>query len=136
MYETSFTLEIVTPRKVIFQGKAVSIRVPGKQGGFQVLHAHAPLLASLEIGAMHVKNPEGSDTTYATSGGFVEVKKDRVVVVVESAEAASEIDIARAREAEKRAASRLHERPPGTEVERAELALTRALNRLAIASNG
>jgi len=129
VYEKGFQLEIVTPERVVFKDEATSVSAPGVMGGFQVLHNHAPLLSSLEIGAVKVKNKQGKDTVYATSGGFVEVRNNNVVVLVESAEAAGEIDLDRAKSAEERAKERLHSKDPSVDNSRAEAALMRALNR-------
>jgi len=134
MYEKAFKLQIVTPQRVVFQGEATSLGAPGVQGGFQVLYNHAPLLSSLDIGELRVKGADGHDTIYATSGGFVEVKDNAVVVLAETAEATGEIDVSRAKEAEKRATERLHSRSDEVDVERARLAMMRALNRLRVAS--
>ena len=70
----------------------------------------------------------------AVSGGFLEVRPDRVIVLADTAERAEEIDISRAEEARKRAEKRLEERyVPGVDAARAEAALRRSLVRLKIA---
>jgi len=133
MYEKSFALRIVAPRGVVFEGEATSVSAPGTLGSFQVLFNHAPLLSSLEIGPLKVKDTAGADTVYATGGGFLEVSGNRVVVLVESAELPEDIDVARARAARERAEGRLKSRDPLFDVRRAELALARALNRIRLA---
>ncbi|HUI09128.1 MAG TPA: F0F1 ATP synthase subunit epsilon [Bacteroidota bacterium] len=133
MYERTFALRIVAPRGVVFEGEAASVSAPGTLGSFQVLFNHAPLLSSLEIGPLKVKDPAGADTHYATGGGFLEVNRNRVVVLVESAELPEEIDVARARAARARAEERLKSHDPLFDIRRAELALARALNRLSLA---
>jgi len=135
MYEKGFQLEIVTPERVVFKDEATSVSAPGVMGGFQVLHNHAPLLSSIEIGAVKVKDTKGKDTVYATGGGFVEVRNNNVVVLVESAEAAGEIDLERAKSAEDRAKERLHSKDPSVDQIRAEAALMRAVNRQRIAKS-
>lgn len=134
MYEKAFKLQIVTPNRVVFQGDAASLSAPGVQGGFQVLYNHAPLLSSLEIGELRVKGVDGRDSVYATSGGFVEVKDNTVVVLVETAEATSEIDVQRAKGAEQRATERLRSKSAEIDEVRARVSLMRALNRLRVAS--
>ena len=69
----------------------------------------------------------------ATSGGFLEVKNNRISLVVESAEFAEQIDVERAKSAEKRAKERLAKKGE-VDMLRAEMALTRALNRLKVSS--
>lgn len=135
MYEKAFNLKIVTPQRVVFQGEATSLSAPGTSGGFQVLYNHAPLLSSLEIGELRVKGTDGRDTIYATSGGFVEVKDNAVVVLAETAEPTADIDVERAKAAERRALDRLHSKKAEIDEARAKLALLRALNRLRVASH-
>ena len=74
------------------------------------------------------------EESLAISGGFLEVRPDRVIVLADQAERAEEIDIARAEEARKRAEQRLAERhAPGLDTARAEAALRRAIARLTVA---
>jgi F-type H+-transporting ATPase subunit epsilon len=134
MYEKPFTLEIVSPDRVVFSGEVTSFSAPGTEGGFQVLFNHAPLLSSLEIGEMKVKAADGRDTHYATSGGFVEVRANHVVALVEAAERADEIDVGRAQASRERAERRLRTPARDLDVERARASLFRALNRLRIAA--
>jgi F-type H+-transporting ATPase subunit epsilon len=133
MYERSFSLEIIAPDRVVFEGEATSVSAPGTLGGFQVLYNHAPLLSSLDAGPLKVKNPEGVDTIYATGGGYLEVRDNKVIVLVESAERPEDIDVERARSARARAEGRLKSHDPSLDMVRAELALARALNRLRLA---
>lgn len=136
MYEKPFKLEIVSPERVVFSGDATSFSAPGVQGGFQVLVNHAPLLSSLEAGEIKVKTMDGADVRYATSGGFAEVRGNRVVVLVETAERADEIDTERAAASKARAEERLWFTGEGVDVERARASLQRALNRLRVAAKG
>lgn len=133
MSEKTFHLEIITPRKVVFQGMVQSISAPGVMGGFQVLFNHAPLFASIGIGALKIVDSKGTEHIYATSGGFVEVVKNTVTVLAETVESSDEIDVARAEAARERAKKRLRERKPDLDVDRAQAALMRALNRLKVA---
>ncbi len=132
MLGKQFDLEIVTPRRIVFNGRIESISAPGAVGSFQVLYSHAPLLSSLKIGEVKVVDSQGSETRYATSGGFVEVRSNKVVMLAETAERTDEIDVERAKASMARARTRLSEKRPGTDVERAQLALLRALNRLKV----
>lgn len=133
MYEKPFSLEIIAPDKVVFRSEATSLTAPGVDGLFQVLYNHAPLLAQLGIGPMTVKTSDGRDAHFAVSGGFVEVRDNHVVVLVDTVEAAREIDVSRADAAKDRAWNRLHNRSQDTDVDRAQLALLRALNRIRVA---
>jgi F-type H+-transporting ATPase subunit epsilon len=134
MYEKPFKLEIIAPDRVVFSGEATSFSAPGVEGGFQVLVNHAPLLSSLDVGEMKVKSIDGVDTRYAASGGFVEVRENKVVVLVETAERSDEIDVKRASAARERAQQRLQSHAKDIDFERAKAALYRALNRLRVAT--
>lgn len=131
--EKTFTLEIVTPRKMVFKGEVTSFSAPGVVGGFQVLYNHAPLLSALQVGEVKYVDTQGREVRYATSGGFVEVKDNHVVLLAETAERADEINTERAKAAEARAHKRLAEKNKDTDVVRAQAALARALNRLRVA---
>ena len=135
MADKSYLIEIVTPQKVVFSGSVLSFSAPGVEGGFQVLTHHAPLLTMLSVGVVTVVKSDGSILHYATSGGFVEVRENKVLLLAETAELASAIDVARAETARDRAKERLTKRDPGTDVDRARAALQRALNRLKIAAS-
>lgn len=132
MAEKSFSLEIVTPRKVVFKGEVASFSAPGILGGFQVLYNHAPLLSALQVGEIKFTSIDGKEVRYATSGGFVEVKDNHVVTLAETAERADEIDVERAKAAQERAQKRLMEKSKDIEIDRAHIALARAINRLRI----
>lgn len=126
-------VEIVTPQGIVFSDAAQSCTVPGAEGQFQVLKNHADMLAVLEVGKIRVNGKEG-EKTLATSGGYIEIKKNYISIVVESAEFAEQIDIERAKSAQERAKERLLVKKGETDVFRAEFALLRALNRIKIAS--
>ena len=134
MYEKPFTLEIVAPERVVFSGEATSFSAPGIEGGFQVLVNHAPFLSSLEVGEIKLKTEDGRDMRYATSGGFVEVRGNHVVVLVEAVERADEIDVTRAVASRGRAEERLRIQAKDIDVDRARASLHRALNRLRVAA--
>jgi F-type H+-transporting ATPase subunit epsilon len=133
MYEKAFELQIITPSRIVFQGEATSLSAPGTLGGFQILCNHAPFISIIEVGEIKVKDKSGKDIRYATSGGFVEVKNNSIVVLAETAEPTGEIDVARAKAANDRARERLRLKDPNTDIDRARLSMLRSLNRLRIA---
>lgn len=133
MAEKIFKLEIITPKKVVFSGDVTSFSAPGVLGGFQVLKSHAPLLSSLSIGEVKVVDAAGNESRYATSGGFVEVHENKVILLAETAERSDEIDVQRAEAARKRARKRLAKKRAEIDDNRARLALYRAMNRLKVA---
>jgi F-type H+-transporting ATPase subunit epsilon len=126
-----FDLEIVTPERIVFEGKVDSVTVPGTHTPFQMLVNHAPIVSSLAVGSLKFTDAQGTTHTYATSGGFVQMLNNKASVVVETAEEAGTIDVERAREARRRAEERLVKRSE-CDTARAELALNRALNRLKV----
>jgi len=123
-------LDIVTAERVIFSEDVDTVVAPGIEGQLGVLPHHTPLMTMLQSGELLIKQT-GSEFCMAISGGFLEVRPDRIIVLADSAERAEEIDIARAEEAKRRAEERLTEHK-GAELNaaRAELALRRALIRL------
>jgi F-type H+-transporting ATPase subunit epsilon len=121
---------------VVFTGDVQTFTAPGVVGSFQVLFNHAPLLAAIGIGEVKMRDLLDNEIRYATSGGFVDVLKNNVTMLAETAERADEIDPARAVAAKERAAQRLAGRSSGIDVERARVALARALNRLKISEHG
>ena len=124
-------LEIVTPTGEIAAVETDSVQARSTEGYFEVLLNHTTFLASLAIG--HIRYRDGTDIhILATSGGVLEVRNNRVVILAETAEPLKTIDVARARAAKKRAEQRLAQHKD-IDIERAGLALARALNRLHIA---
>jgi F-type H+-transporting ATPase subunit epsilon len=134
MTDKIYRLEIVTPNKVVFSGDVTSFSAPGVIGGFQVLRNHAPLLSNIAVGEVKVVDAAGGESRYATSGGFVEVHENKLVMLAETAERSGEIDVTRAEAARERARKRLADKEAGIDIERARLALHRALNRLKVAA--
>ena len=131
----AFALEVVTPERVAYSGQAASLQAPGSEGSFGVLAGHIPLLTSLQIGRLRFVEEDGNEVQMAISGGFVEVGREQVAVLAETAERVEEIDVARAEAARQRAEERLaRAREERVDVARAEAALARAINRLRIGS--
>jgi F-type H+-transporting ATPase subunit epsilon len=122
-------LEIVTPEKQLFSGPVASVTVPSTTGYLGILPGHAPLLAELGIGEISYE-VDGRMEYLFCSWGFVEVLPDRVVLLAQTAEAASDIDIKRAEEAKARAEKYLSSKDLGVDFRRAELAMLRAISRL------
>ena len=77
-------IEIVTPDKRIFEGDIKSVRVPGKKGSFQVLKDHAPIVSTLESGPVILVDPEGKETIFEISGGVIEVKANKIILLADS----------------------------------------------------
>ena len=130
---SSFKIDIVTAERVVYSAEADIVIAPGVEGQLGILPHHAPLMTILQAGELVVRKGT-QEESLAISGGFLEVRPDRVIVLADQAERAEEIDIARAEEARKRAEQRLAERhAPGLDTARAESALRRAIARLTVA---
>lgn len=99
----TINFEIVTPERVVLKESILQITVPTRNGEITVLPNHIPLVSSLQPGVIEVKRADGSGEVISTSGGFIEVLKDKVVILADTAERAEEIDIDRAEEARARA---------------------------------
>ena len=128
----SIHVEIVTPRRELFNGDVDMITLPGVEGRMGIMGQHAPLLTILDIGEI-VLHRENQEPEYiAVSGGVVEVRPDKVIVLARSAERADEIDVERALAALRRAEESLKERP-AEERRPVELALRRSRIRLKVA---
>jgi F-type H+-transporting ATPase subunit epsilon len=122
-------LEIVTPDRQLFSGLVDDVTVPSNTGYLGILPGHAPLLAELGIGEVSY-GIAGRKEYMFCSWGFVEVLPERVVVLAQTAERASEIDENRAQQAKSRAETRLGSKDPNTDFLRAQLSLMRAISRL------
>ena len=112
-----------------------AVTIPGKNGYLGILPGHAPLLTELAPGELEYTSG-GAKHALAVNWGFAEVLGDRVIVLVQSAERAEEIDVERAEKAKARAEERLKRfDDPQVDMERARKALPRAMARLETAQN-
>ena len=91
-------LEIVTPERLAYSDTVDSVQLPGSEGELGVLPHHAPLVSMLGVGELRIRKG-GQEESFAIAGGFLQVRPDRVVVMAETADMASEIDLERAQEA-------------------------------------
>jgi F-type H+-transporting ATPase subunit epsilon len=126
-------LEIVTPYSRVVDTEVEEVTATGKLGEFGVLPGHAPFLTSLRIGELAYKN-NGAASSLALNWGYFEIKDDRIVVLVETAEASDEIDVERAKAALGRAEEALKKlTPEDKQFKVYEAALERALIRMQVA---
>lgn len=130
---STLRLEIVTPERKVFEEDIDMVVVEGVEGQLGILPNHIPLLTALKIGPLRVKK-DGKEDEIAVGGGFMEVTKNKVIILAETAELPEDIDVERAEEARRRAENYLLHRDEHDQV-RAEMALQRALNRIKVASH-
>jgi F-type H+-transporting ATPase subunit epsilon len=126
-------LEIVTPEKLAFSDEVDSVVLPGSQGELGVLPHHAPLVSTLGVGELRIRKG-ANEEAFAIAGGFLQVLPDKVVVMAETADMASEIDVEKA-EAARREAERALESGyvEGADLSAARASLQQALLRLRVA---
>jgi F-type H+-transporting ATPase subunit epsilon len=122
-------LEIVTPERHLFSGQVDEVTVPSNVGYLGILPGHAPLLGELGIGELSYKIGDRREYFFC-SGGFLEVLPDRVVVLAQTAEKASEIDVNRAEQAKAQAMKLLLSKDPNTDYIGAQASLFQAIARL------
>ncbi len=128
----SIRLDIVSAERVVFSEDVDVVVAPGVEGQLGILPHHTPLMATLQAGELRTRKGE-EEFSLAISGGFLEVRPDRVIVLADAAERAEEIDVARAEEAKRRAQEQLSDRhTAGLDAAQAEAALRRSLARLKV----
>ncbi|HEU5203734.1 MAG TPA: F0F1 ATP synthase subunit epsilon [Candidatus Limnocylindrales bacterium] len=126
-------LEIVTPERLVYQDEVESVNVPGVEGELGILPHHAPLVSTLGYGELRIRKG-GAEESFAIVGGFVQVRPDKVVVMAETADLASEIDLERAEEARREAERALETGyTEGADLSAARAALQQALMRIRVA---
>lgn len=126
-------IEIVTPERRVYSNEVDMIIARGGDGDLGILAGHTPVVTTLKVSHLRVRN-EGVETTIAVSGGFLEVKPEKVTVLAEAAELPEEIDVDRAARSKERAERRLNDKSESNDQNRAELALARAINRISLAT--
>lgn len=129
---TGTKLDVVTAERVVYSGEVDMVIAPGVEGQLGILPQHAPLMTTLQPGELRIRKG-GEEISLVVSGGFMEVRPDRIIVLADAAERADEIDIARAEAARKRAQEQLAQHHvTGVDEARAEAALHRAIARLRV----
>ncbi len=129
-------VQIVTAeRQVLAEDDVDMVVAPGSEGFVGILPRHAPLLTTLNPGIIRIKK-DGTETAMSVGGGFLQVSRDRVLILADTAEREEEVDSARAEEARKRAQQALQEAMKGgmpVQAEAARLALRREMARVKVA---
>ena len=128
---SSIRLDIVSAEGAVYSDDIDVVIAPGIEGQLGILPHHTPLMTMLKPGELLVRKG-GEEISLAVSGGFLEVRPDRVIVLADAAERAEAIDVERAEAAKRRAEERLSHRTPDVDVIKAETALRRALIRLEV----
>ncbi len=125
----TFRLEIVTAERMVYSDEVSAVVAWGVEGQLGILPHHAPLMTMLQPGDILIRKDK-EEEFFAISGGFLEVRPDKVIILADACERAEEIDIARAEEAKKRAQETMKAAPLSADAAAAEAALRRSLARL------
>jgi len=136
---TDMKCEIVTPEGLILDERVEMVVVPGEMGELGILPRHAPIVSRTVTGEARVKRKEGSSDWefIAVGNGYVKVQFDRLLLLVDTAERAPNIDTRRAEAALERAEKYLSKSSDeGVDTHRAEQSRKRAANRLKVAGKG
>ena len=124
-------LEILTPFGIYLKDKVDLINIPSSKSVLGILPNHAPLVADILLGSIEIISNNKREY-YATTGGVIYVKKDKVVLLVDTIEKGDEIDLARAIASKNRAEDRLSSSDANIDIKRARASLARAINRIKI----
>ena len=119
-------VELVSPERILYSGEAEMVVCRTTDGEIAFLTGHAPFIGALAIWPVKIKTSGGDDEVAAVHGGFVEVRDDRVIILSDVAELASQIDEERARRAKEHAEEQLrhqHDAQCEAELERAHVRL-------------
>jgi F-type H+-transporting ATPase subunit epsilon len=125
-------LEIITAERQVFSDDVNTVVAPGIEGELGILPHHAPLITMLKPGEVLIRK-DSEETYLFVSGGFLEVRPDKIIILADACERAEEIDIERAEAAKHRAEERLKTRTPELDVAQVQAALLRSLVRLKVA---
>ena len=128
-------LEIVTPERLAYSDEVDMVLVPGIEGELGILPHHTPLVSLLGVGELKIPKG-GSEESFAIAGGFLQVRPDKVVVMAETAEIDSDIDLERAQKARAEAEKALEGGfVEGADLSAARAELQRALVRIRVAEH-
>tara|TARA_Y100000741_G_C18239589_1_gene553075 strand:- start:255 stop:659 length:405 start_codon:yes stop_codon:yes gene_type:complete len=130
MNNKKFQLDIITPNGSRILGAVDYLRAPSLDGLFGVMAKHIPAIIAINPGEVKIV-VDGKETFYATSGGYADIKKEGVMLVLETAERGDEIDIDRANQSIERATKYLKDKTK--DIERSKLSIEKAKVRISIA---
>jgi F-type H+-transporting ATPase subunit epsilon len=125
-------LEVITAERQVFSDDVNTVVAPGVDGELGILPHHAPLITMLKPGEVLARK-DSQETYLFVSGGFLEVRPDKIIILADACERCEEIDIERAEAAKHRAEERVKTRTPDVDMARAQAALLRSLVRLKVA---
>ena len=131
---STFTLQIITPEKIFFEGEVQRVIVRTTEGDVGILAKHEKYVAALPSGPVKITMPDGTERLAALSGGAVKVSPAQTAILANAVEWAEDIDVDWAKRSEQDALRRKENSKDQTELQYAEMKLKRALNRLRVSS--
>lgn len=123
MAKKTIKFEVVTPERVVLKKQVLQATVPTEDGEITILPEHIPLMSILKPGVVEMKLEDGELELMSVSGGFIEVMRDKIVILADTAERADELDEARIEEARARAEARKKELENVDDVQFANIAV-------------
>ena len=126
-----FTLKIITPDRIFYEGTVQMVEFNTTEGEIGVLKGHIPMTVIVKPGVLTITTDQGEKLA-ALHAGFAEILQEQVTILAEIIEWPREIDKERAEEAKERAEERLRSKSPETDIARAETALLRAMARIQV----
>lgn len=126
-----FTLKIITPDRIFYEGTVQMVEFNTTEGEIGVLKGHIPMTVIVKPGVLTITTDQGEKLA-ALHAGFAEILQEQVTILAEIIEWPREINKERAEEAKERAEERLRSKSPETDIARAETALLRAMARIQV----
>ena len=133
--ERSFKLRIISPDRIFYEGEAIMLELNTLDGLVGIYKNHMPMTYIIAPGVMRITESEESVKEAALHSGFMQILQEEITVLAEVVEWPEEIDENRAKEAQIRAERRLALKDPNVNLQRAEMALHRALTRQEVKQN-
>ena len=128
-----FSLSVVAPDRSVVEDRAQNVVAPGLEGYFGVMAGHEPLIAAIRTGVLEYSDTTGNRHFVAVGGGFAEVTPERVTILADTAERATDIDISEAEKTLEEARRALRGETSNLSREEATIELDRAVNRIKVA---
>ena len=75
--------EIITPDTKLFEGEVNSIKLPGTNGGFEILNNHAPIISTLTAGKISIASDNGQKESFEIQGGVIEMQNNKIIVLAD-----------------------------------------------------
>lgn len=129
--DRAFQVKVISPDRIFYEGEAEMLELTTTEGQIGIYKNHVPMTYMIEPGVLRITEAEDVKVA-ALHSGFIQILQDRITVLAETVEWPEEIDENRAKEAQIRAERRLAMKDPNINLQRAEMALHRALTRQAV----